>query len=563
MKRKCSKHQSSEVVTYYPECKKFCCEECDKLMRELFPEYHSLPIDEVSELTLTFNDRCSEIGHSDCPLNYFCRDHSELCCSECAYSEHGKHRGCKVVRIKDIENEYKGRLSASVEALSAEVERIEADMKRSDGVVSTFTERQARASDAKGEAERAINEVFERYKEAIDKRRSVLITELEKKYRERISYEDLGGKAAECLEKARGLHNEQKKALAMWSPARLAEMIQDTLEVEKELAKLRDGWARLVEDTALEPHISFLPEKRAFDDMIAKVATIGALTVSMEKAQNVQMSQNVQSQNVPNVQIHSKDVEKVSENTVTPKNSNDSTQKVKEIKEINEINETKDNKVFNEFNEFREMEVEKVDKKKVKVMMAKKHVHGYTFKWSLPQDFKYSLSNNGLTVTKARTILSSDTRDEEFIMVRGDTPIPSNSGTVKWGVKVLRSRKNNGGYINIGVAPAAGEPPFRGSKLVLWGWYYYCSGSKLYSGPPHDCKGKDYGPRNNGEPYVSAGTTVWVVLDTNTGNMSFALNDEGVLDPAAPAFEGIPMDKPLVPSVSLRYEDDSVEAIFI
>ena len=219
MKRKCSKHQNAEVVTYYPECKKFCCTECDKLMRELFPEYHPLPIEEASELTLTFEDRCKEIGHSDCPLNYFCKTHNELCCSECAYSGTGKHRGCAVVRARDMEMEFKARLSASVDSLSAEVERIEADMKRPDGVAATFADRVARAEEAKQEVAEAVQEAFARYKEAVDKRKAALLADLEKRYKERVNYAELGSEAAACLERARDLFAEQRKALAAWSPA--------------------------------------------------------------------------------------------------------------------------------------------------------------------------------------------------------------------------------------------------------------------------------------------------------------------------------------------------------
>lgn len=549
MKRKCSKHQSSEVVTYYPECKKFCCEECDRLMRELFPEYHSLPIDEVSELTLTFSDRCGEIGHSDCPLNYFCRDHSELCCSECAYSEAGKHRGCKVVRIKDIENEYKSRLSSSVDALSSEVERIESDMKRPDGVVSTFSDRQARASEAKKEAEDAIQEAFARYKDAIDKRKGVLLAELEKRYKERISYDSLGDEARGCLEKARSLHNEQKKTLAMWSPTRLAEMIQDTLEVEKELAKLREGWAKLVSDTALEPQINFLPEKRAFDEMIAKVSAIGSLTISMEKVPQKQHSQpQLIQQQQQLVQKEDQLQSGITSITSIMQQIQLPLQETTAI--VTELHETKQ-KTLQDNNDD--------DKSSNKV--TKESKPKYTFRWTSPLlDSKYALSGDGLIVTKCKAA-GGEGQDEEFIVVRGDTPIPTNAGVVRWGVKVLRSRKNNGGYINVGVAHT-GEMPFTGNKLLFCGWYYYCSSSKLYSGPPHNYKGVAYGPRSNGVPYVSVGTTVWVTIDTATGNLSFSLNDEGALDPSTPAFEKIPMDKPLVPAISLRYEDDSVESVF-
>ena len=151
--------------------------------------------------------------------------------------------------------------------------------------------------------------------------------------------------------------------------------------------------------------------------------------------------------------------------------------------------------------------------------------------------------------------------DEEFIVIRGDTPIPvaqaGGASTVRWGVKVLKSLKNNGGLINVGVLPA-GELPVTGKKLILKGWFFYCCPAQLFS---ENTRGKPYGPRRNKEPYVSSGTTVWVTVDTTTGSLSFALNDEGPLD-TVPAFEGIPLDKPLVPAVSLCHGEDSVEVVF-
>ena len=533
MKRKCSKHQNAEVVTYYPECKKFCCTECDKLMRELFPEYHPLPIEEASELTLTFEDRCKEIGHSDCPLNYFCKTHNELCCSECAYSGTGKHRGCAVVRARDMEMEFKARLSASVDSLSAEVERIEADMKRPDGVAATFADRVAQAEEAKQEVAEAVQEAFARYKEAVDKRKAALLADLEKRYKEHVNYAELGSEAAACLERARDLFAEQRKALAAWSPARLAEMIQDTLEVEREVTRLRERWARLQEDTALEPHIAFTPEKREFDDMVAKIASLGTLTVSLKKERAQKEVGN----------------DKVDNNN----NSNGFSAKEGRDEQTATNSETAGTKKKNDDSA---VVVTTGRRGKGEEKRGQKELVGYRFRWvvSFMDITKCTIGGVGGTI-------ATKVGDEDFVVLKGDTPIPiaqaGGASTVKWGVKVLKSLKNNGGLINVGVLPA-GELPVTGKKLILKGWFFYCCPAQLFSA---DIKGKPYGPRRNKEAYVSSGTTVWVNMDMATGNLSFALNDEGPLD-TVPAFEGIPLDKPLVPAVSLSHGEDSVEAVF-
>ena len=79
----------------------------------------------------------------------------------------------------------------------------------------------------------------------------------------------------------------------------------------------------------------------------------------------------------------------------------------------------------------------------------------------------------------------------------------------------------------------------------------------MYSGPPHNYEWKEYGPRKGYGEYVHAGDSVGVVMDTAKGDLSFVLNGVNL----GVAYEGIPLDKPLVPCVLLKYQGDSVELI--
>ena len=121
---------------------------------------------------------------------------------------------------------------------------------------------------------------------------------------------------------------------------------------------------------------------------------------------------------------------------------------------------------------------------------------------------------------------------------------------------MLNSRDNDGFRVYVGVAPFdvdqnAGASPYE------CGWYLNCHESVLYSGPPHNYVywHRAYGLRKDDGEYVHNGDSVGVVMNTAKGNLSFVLDgvDFGV------AYEGIPLDKPLVPCVLLQNEGDSVE----
>ena len=136
----------------------------------------------------------------------------------------------------------------------------------------------------------------------------------------------------------------------------------------------------------------------------------------------------------------------------------------------------------------------------------------------------------------------------------GNTHFPLNAVT-SWSIKVLKSENNDGDNIFIGVAPS--DINQNDCNYKKCGWYFYCYSSTLFSCLPHNYRGKEYGPRKEKGEYVHEGESVGVVMDTTKGELSFVVNDVNL----GVAYAGIPLDKPLVPCVLLREQDDSIELI--
>ena len=140
-----------------------------------------------------------------------------------------------------------------------------------------------------------------------------------------------------------------------------------------------------------------------------------------------------------------------------------------------------------------------------------------------------------------------------FCTIVGNTALPLNKVN-SWNIKILRSKCDDGNGIFVGVAPL-GIDQNDDNNLKQCGWYLSCFSSTLFSGPPHSYRGTECGPRKEQGKYVRTGDSVGVMMNTSSGELSFILNTK-YLDET---YEGIPLDKPLVPCVILYYEGASVE----
>ena len=165
------------------------------------------------------------------------------------------------------------------------------------------------------------------------------------------------------------------------------------------------------------------------------------------------------------------------------------------------------------------------------------------------EEMKYSVNEKNQRIA---TKINSN----NYCTIIGNTALPHNKVTA-WNIKILKSR-NDGNSIDIGVAPSDIDQDGY-SNYDKCGWYFDCYHSALWSGPPHNYKwpNKEYGPRKGNGQSIHIGDSVGVVMDTAKGELSFVVNGVNL----GVAFDGIPLDKPLVPCVLLYWQGDSVELI--
>ncbi len=115
----------------------------------------------------------------------------------------------------------------------------------------------------------------------------------------------------------------------------------------------------------------------------------------------------------------------------------------------------------------------------------------------------------------------------------------------RWKIKLIKSKCNG---VNVGVTPI--DFDFNTKEPFKYGWYLYCKSSTFFSGPPFNYwnkKTKLKIPKNE----------IIVYMDTQNRILKFKIDEEEEED----FYADIPIDKPIVPIVTLIDKDDSVEII--
>ena len=119
VEKKCSleEHKESNAIKFCPECRIYMCNKCDNFHSPLFKNHNTYNLNKDEEI---FTGYCREKNHT-AKLNYFCKNHNQLCCSACLCKLNkmgdGQHKDCDVCYIEDIKEEKMKKLKENIKCL--------------------------------------------------------------------------------------------------------------------------------------------------------------------------------------------------------------------------------------------------------------------------------------------------------------------------------------------------------------------------------------------------------------------------------------------------------------
>ncbi len=102
---KCSfkDHKEIDAISFCPECMIYMCNKCQNHHEALFTHNH-YNLNKEDEI---FTGFCKEKNHQN-RLEYFCKEHNQLCCANCLCKVNkkgdGQHKDCDTCDIESIKD---------------------------------------------------------------------------------------------------------------------------------------------------------------------------------------------------------------------------------------------------------------------------------------------------------------------------------------------------------------------------------------------------------------------------------------------------------------------------
>ena len=138
--------------------------------------------------------------------------------------------------------------------------------------------------------------------------------------------------------------------------------------------------------------------------------------------------------------------------------------------------------------------------------------------------------------------------------IMGKYPLEKNIIKHIWKIKILESHKNHNSIV-IGLAPENFD--INNSTYTNCGWYLCCCCGFLFSGEPHNYKGKKIEAKENKNKnniYDLKNKTITLIMNMRTGCLMYANENQKAIE----IYSNIPVDKKLYPVVFLKYKYDKV-----
>ena len=230
---KCSleEHKEINAVKYCPECKLFLCNKCENLHSAWLKSHHPSELKKDSDF---FTGICKEKNHEK-KLEYFCKDHNQLCCRLCIAKLNekgeGQHKDCDICYIEKIKDEKKNKLKENIKCL----EELEIKFNESMASLKKLFEDIEKDKD---KLKLEIQNIFTKIRTILNEREDALFLEIDNLFNTKYFNEDL-------IKKGEKLPKQIKKSLEKgklidkeWDNNNLYSYINDCINIENNIKNI-------------------------------------------------------------------------------------------------------------------------------------------------------------------------------------------------------------------------------------------------------------------------------------------------------------------------------------
>ena len=277
---KCSlkKHRENDAIILCKDCQIYMCRICHKHHSELF-DNHDIKVlknNENIDINTIFTGFCKEESHSD-NLDYFCKNHNNLCCAACISKikskGNGQHTDCDVCNLDQIKEEKEKILKENIkllEDLSNQFENLMEELKTNFEKVTRET------------LKKNIEETFTQIKNAINEREKEILSKVDDIINdknddlfsgEKKKYEHTSIEIEKLLDKSREIGND-------WNNSdKISSCINDCLIIENNVKNINNDIIKIkdsIDIKNISPGVRFYPdESEAINHFLEKIKNFG------------------------------------------------------------------------------------------------------------------------------------------------------------------------------------------------------------------------------------------------------------------------------------------------
>ena len=280
--QKCSSktHKDIDAVSYCNQCRIYMCNKCLIHHKELFENHQMNDINKNNNEI--FIDLCKKNGHEK-KLEFFCKEHNELCCALCItkleYKEYGQHQNCSIFPIEDIKEEKRNKLEANINKLKELTDDLIKNLKE---LKNNFE----KINETKEELKLYVQKLFTKIRSALNDREDELLLDIENNFKDNFCNEDMIKESNKLPNKIMNkLENIKYKEEDWNNDNKLSELINYCINIEKDIKNIKIinyKFKNSQDFKSIDIKNLFSPEYES-DKLIELIKTFGKINIDQLK----------------------------------------------------------------------------------------------------------------------------------------------------------------------------------------------------------------------------------------------------------------------------------------